>query len=165
MRKRTFGTLAAAVTVLVAGCGSSTHFANKPRPASPVDLTVYVNNDRVSISPTSVGAGQVIFIVTNQSNDAESVTVHHQGDSTRLATTGPINPQATAQVTVDLKSGDYLVATVIGRRQRGGPGQRPEDSARCPAHRAGEVELEQPAAAAVAGGGGAGAGGRWRGGR
>ncbi len=106
--------LAAAVTVLVAGCGSSTHFANKPRPASPVDLTVYVNSDRVSISPTSVGAGQVIFIVTNQSNDAESVTVHHQGDSTRLATTGPINPQATAQVTVDLKSGDYLVATASG---------------------------------------------------
>ena len=114
MRKRTFGTLAAAATVLVAGCGSSTHFANKPRPASPVDLTVYVNNDRVSISPTSVGAGQVIFIVTNQSTDAESVTVHHQGNSTRLATTGPINPQATAQVTVDLKSGDYLVATSSG---------------------------------------------------
>ena len=113
MRRRTFGTLAA-VTLLVAGCGSSTHFANKPRPASPVDLTVYVNDARVSISPASVGAGQVSFIVTNQASNAESVTVHHQGDSTRLATTGPINPQATAQVTVDLKKGDYTVTTVTG---------------------------------------------------
>jgi hypothetical protein len=113
MRRRTFGTLAA-MTVLVAGCGSSSHFANQPRPASPIALTVYVNNDRVSISPTSAGAGQVVFIVTNQASNAESVTVHHQGNSTRLATTGPINPQATAQVTVDLKSGDYLVATSSG---------------------------------------------------
>jgi hypothetical protein len=113
MRRTTFGTLAAAA-LLVAGCGSSTHFANQPRPATPVGLTVYVNNTRVSLSPTSVGAGQVQFIVTNQASSAESVTVHEQGNSTRLATTGPINPQATAQVTVDLKTGDYTVTTATG---------------------------------------------------
>ncbi len=102
-----------AAVLALAGCGSSTKFANKPRPAVPVDLTVYINNDRVSISPAKVGAGEVIFIVTNQADKAESLTVHPAGDSSRqLASTGPIQPQATAQVTVDLRNqGEYTVAT------------------------------------------------------
>lgn len=112
MRRTTFGSVAA-LAVAVAGCGGGSHFANKPRPATPVDLTVYVNDARVSISPASVGAGQVIFLVTNQASSAESVVIHRQGQSgRRLASTGPINPQATAQVTVDLGNpGDYTVAT------------------------------------------------------
>ena len=54
-----------AAPVCVSGCGSSGSFANKPRPATPVNLTVYINNARVSVSPGSVGAGQVVFIVAN----------------------------------------------------------------------------------------------------
>jgi hypothetical protein len=83
MRTRTFATLTVTVVAL-SGCGSSDHFANKPRPPAPVNLTVYVNNARVSVSPDSVGAGQIIFIV---------------------------NPQATAQVTVELHGPrDYTIA-------------------------------------------------------
>jgi hypothetical protein len=111
MRRTTFGTFA--VTILaVSGCGGGAHFANKPRPASPVNLTVYVNDTRVSVSPDSVGAGEVIFIVTNQASKTESLSVHPKSDpSQSLASTGPINPQATAQVTVDLhQEGDYTIA-------------------------------------------------------
>jgi len=102
-----------AAMLALAGCGSSAKFANKPRPAIPVDLTVYINNARVSLSPSKVGAGEVIFIVTNQADRAESLTVHPAGDSSRqLADTGPIQPQATAQVTVDLRNpGEYTVGT------------------------------------------------------
>lgn len=98
--------------VAAAGCGNSTKFANEPRPAAPVNVTVYINNQRVAISPDSVGAGPVDLIVTNQADDAESLAVLPSGTSTgqALADTGPISPQATAQVTVNLNSpGDYNI--------------------------------------------------------
>src|ERR1700758_4033073 len=104
MRTRTFATLTVmtvAVAVAVAGCGGGTQFANKPRPSAPVTLSVYVNDARVSVSPNTVGAGQIIFIVTNQASKTESLSIHPSGNPGRsLASTGPINPQATAQVTV-----------------------------------------------------------------
>jgi hypothetical protein len=112
MRRTTIGILAAG-TLAFTGCGNSTTFANKPRPPVPVDLTVYVNNVRVSVSPSSVGAGPVIFIVTNQSTQAQRLTIVPAGASATqpLADTGPINPQATTQVTVDFQPGDYTVTT------------------------------------------------------
>ncbi len=106
------GVCAATGAVILAGCGSSAHFANKSRPATPVDLTVYVNDARVSVSPASVGAGPVIFFVTNQASHTEQVEVRRNGST--LATTGPINPQSTAQVTVDFNTGDYTIATSGG---------------------------------------------------
>ena len=111
MRTRTFATLTVTVVAL-SGCGSSDQFANKPRPPAPVNLTVYVNDARVSVSPDSVGAGQIIFIVTNQASKTESLTIHPAGNPGQaLASTGPINPQATAQVTVDLRGPrDYTIA-------------------------------------------------------
>jgi hypothetical protein len=114
-RTTTLGTLGG-LAIVLAACGGGSHYANKPRPATPVDLTVYVNNARVSVSPASTGAGPVVFIVTNQASSAQSVTIHPQGNSNQsLANTGPINPQATAQVTVDLKTpGDYTVDTSAG---------------------------------------------------
>jgi hypothetical protein len=101
-------------TTAVAGCGSGGHFANHPAPPTPVNLTVYINNQRVSLSPSSVGAGPVVLIVTNQASTAQSLTVLPAGASAAqpLADTGPINPQATAQVTVNLNTpGAYTVAT------------------------------------------------------
>jgi hypothetical protein len=110
MRRTKFATLTV-TAIAVSGCGGS-HFANKPRPASPINLTVYVNDSRVSVSPDSVGAGEVIFIVTNQASKTESLSIHPAGNSDQtLASTGPINPQATAQVTVDLhQPGEYEIA-------------------------------------------------------
>lgn len=115
MRTRTVVTFAAALFAL-AGCGSGGTFANKPRPPTPVNLTVFVNNARISVSPASTGAGPVVFIVTNQADQAESITINPAGNSSQsLASTGPINPQSTAQVTVDFsRPGDYTVATGRG---------------------------------------------------
>lgn len=111
MRKTTFATLAVTI-VATSGCGGGAQFANTPRPATPVNLTVYVNDVRVSVSPSSVGAGEIMFIVTNQASETESLTIRPAGDpSQSLAATGPINPQATAQVTVDLRDpGEYTIS-------------------------------------------------------
>jgi hypothetical protein len=102
------------VAAAAAGCGGGAHFANRPRPPSPVNLTVYINDQKVSVSPTSVGAGPVVFIITNQASNAESLSVTSPGGSGSqpLADTGPISPQATAQLSVNLQSpGDYSVGT------------------------------------------------------
>ena len=111
MRRTTLAMLAL-VSATASGCGGGTHFANRPRPPAPVNMTVYVNDQRVSVSPTSVGAGPILFIITNQSSNAESLQVTSSGSSSSqsLADTGPISPQATAQLTVNLSSpGDYTV--------------------------------------------------------
>jgi hypothetical protein len=96
------------------GCGGGKTFANQPKPAAPVDLSVYINNSRVSVSPSSVGAGPVVFTVTNQSDSSASLTIRPRGNSggQSLGDTGPINPQGTAQVTINFtRPGDYTVAT------------------------------------------------------
>jgi hypothetical protein len=100
------------VAAATAGCGSGTHFANRPRPPAPVNMTVYVNDRRVSVSPSSVGAGPILFIITNQASNAESLAVSSSAGSTQpLADTGPISPQGTAQLSVNLKTpGKYTVA-------------------------------------------------------
>jgi len=103
---------AAAATVL-AGCGGGKQFANNPRPPAPVDLTVYINDSHVSVSPHSLGAGPIIFIVTNQSSHSESLQIKSAAgsDNGQPVQTGPINPQATATVKANLQPGDYIVAT------------------------------------------------------
>ncbi|MBV9309676.1 MAG: hypothetical protein JOZ73_02530 [Solirubrobacterales bacterium] len=106
-----------ALALALAACGSTGgSFANKPRPPVPVNLSVYVNNSRVSVSPPTVGAGPVVFIVTNQADKTESISVTQGGlGTTTLASTGPINPQATAMVTVNFTDpGEYSLSPSSG---------------------------------------------------
>jgi uncharacterized protein involved in exopolysaccharide biosynthesis len=110
MRRATIGILALAA-FSVAGCGGGAHFANNPRPPTPVDLTVYINNNRVLVSPSSVGGGPVIFIITNQSSQAQSLTIQPASGGTALASTAPINPQATSQIQVNFSPGNYTMTT------------------------------------------------------
>jgi hypothetical protein len=109
MRIRTIGAMAITATV-VAGCGSTGgKSAALLRPPSPVNLSVYISDSRVSVSPNAVGAGPILFVVTNQSSRSQSLAI---ADGSRtLASTAPINPQGTTQVTVDVKPGTYTIAT------------------------------------------------------
>jgi hypothetical protein len=101
--------------VAVSACGStSVGAATTPRPPAPVNVTVYIDNSRVSVAPPSVSAGPVTFIITNQATQAESLAILPSGSAAgqALATTAPINPHATAQVTVNLTDqGAYSVST------------------------------------------------------
>jgi hypothetical protein len=113
MRWWTIGMLVAS-TVGVSACGSTSQGATTPRPPAPINLTVYIDNSRISASPTTVGAGPVAFIITNQASQTESLAVFRAGNAPGqpLANTGPINPQATAEVTVNFTSpGRYSLST------------------------------------------------------
>jgi hypothetical protein len=110
MRNRIIGILGACA--VVAGCGSAGGTApTQARPPSPVNLTVYVNDSRVSVSPSRVGAGPVVFIVTNQATKSEGLAISRTGQSSPIASTAPINPQGTTQVSVNFSPGDYTIAT------------------------------------------------------
>jgi hypothetical protein len=111
MRIRTVGKMAASALVLSACGAAGGQSASVLRPPTPINLTVYVNDSRVSVSPTSVGAGPVIFVVTNQASHAESLAISKSGGADALASTAPINPQGTTQVSVNFKPGEYTIAT------------------------------------------------------
>jgi hypothetical protein len=109
MRISTIGQLAI-IALGVSACGSAGGTAaSLSRPPNPVNLTVYVNDSRVSVSPAHVGAGPITFIVTNQASHAEALAISKGGST--LASTAPINPQGTTQVSVDFKPGKYTIAT------------------------------------------------------
>jgi hypothetical protein len=100
-----------AVALLAAGCGGGAHFANNARPPTPVDSTVYINDSRVSVSPNSVGGGPVVFTITNQASRTVTVIFQPSGGGSALASSAPINPQTTTEVTVDFTKGEYTVGT------------------------------------------------------
>ena len=98
----------ALTAVAATACGSSGgQSAALTRPPSPVNLSVYIGTARVSVSPRLVGAGPIIFVVTNQARQSETLAISHRSHT--LATTAPINPQGTTQVTVDVGRGTYAV--------------------------------------------------------
>lgn len=99
-----------AASVGLAGCGSTAHFADKSRPATPVSLSIYVNDRQVSVSPASVGAGPITFLVSNAATRTELVTIRPVTGGGSAASTGPINPGTTAQVQADLGTGSYTVS-------------------------------------------------------
>jgi hypothetical protein len=117
MRIRTFVTVGASA-LAVASCGSAGgKAASKPGSPTPINLSVYVNDSRISVSPETVGAGPVVFVVTNQASRSESLSITRgPAGSHPLASTAPINPQGTTQVSVDFKPGDYTIATAAAGR-------------------------------------------------
>jgi hypothetical protein len=109
MRIRTIGAMAV-TTLIVSACGSAGgESPSAARPANPVNLSVYVNDSKVSVSPATVGAGPITFVVTNQASHAESLAISMGGST--LASTAPINPQGTTQVSVNFRPGKYTIAT------------------------------------------------------
>jgi len=92
--------------ILVTGCGSGSHFKDKPRPPVPVQLTGVVTDRGVQISPHRVGAGPVILIVSNQTSGPHTVTLEGNGSTD---TVGPINPMGTGKLQQTLSPGSYTV--------------------------------------------------------
>ena len=106
--------LAVAGALALGGCGgSSKDYENNPRPAAPIVVTGYIDDQRVSVSPGSFGAGPISLIVTNQTGASQRVTLESAGATGTgpgiKQVTAPISPQDTATLKVDVKPGSYSV--------------------------------------------------------
>ena len=113
-RTAAHASLAVAVVLVVAACGSdSADYKNDPRPPSPIVITGYISDQRVSVSPRSFGAGPISLIVTNQTGTAQRVTLESAGPAGSgpgiKQVTAPISPQDTATLKIDVKPGSYSV--------------------------------------------------------
>ena len=105
---------AAAIACGVAGCGGSDDYANKPRPASPINVTAAISTKKVSISPQTFGAGPIVMIVSNQTKAAQTVTIQTEelgGEEAGLRKSTEIGPNGTATMQLDVRKGSYAVST------------------------------------------------------
>ncbi len=106
------GTTAVLAAALLTGCGGGDDdYANNPRPPAPINVTGTITDRGITISPKSFGAGPVVFIIANQTDEAQKVTLESDtsGGPGIRQTTSPINPDGTATLKVDMKTGDYEV--------------------------------------------------------
>src|SRR5262245_34000189 len=108
-----------ALAVSASACGSdNTSYKNTPRPPAPINVTAAITNSQIKVSPRRFGAGPIVLIISNQSNDAQSVTFETGGGEAGIRqTTSAINPSGTAQLQIDVHQGTYEVS-VEDRRIR-----------------------------------------------
>ena len=96
--------------------GAASDYANKPRPASPINVTAAISDKKISISPKTFGAGPIVMIISNQTDATQTLT---------LADAGARRQQAGHQA-VDRPDRPARHRDDEGRRARG----RPTSSAR-----------------------------------
>jgi hypothetical protein len=94
---------------LCAGCGGSASYANADRPPAPISISIAVTDQRVAISPNRVGAGPVQLLIANESGRSSDVRLTAAGDGRSCvadgASSGPINPQDAARISLGLREG------------------------------------------------------------
>ena len=122
---------AAALCCGIAACGGGADYANKPRPPSPINVTAAISTKKVSISPKTFGAGPIVIIISNQTDEMQTVTLQTQelgGTEPGIKqTSNPIDPRGTGTMKVDVRKGTYEIsakggvkaATVEVGRERG----------------------------------------------
>jgi type IV pilus biogenesis protein CpaD/CtpE len=106
--------IAVVVVALVAGCGDTAKVKNDDRPPAPIIVTASISKGKVSVSPTSFGAGPITLVITNQTDRSQQITLESADDpgSSQAGIrqeTGPINPQDTASLAADVREGSYQV--------------------------------------------------------
>lgn len=103
-----------ALTPMLSGCGDDQEYRNTDRPPSPVVVTAYIGNDKVSVSPAKVGGGPIRLVATNQTGRSQNLTLETADDpggddpGTRQEA-GPINPGDTGEIRVSVQEGSYEV--------------------------------------------------------
>ena len=91
--------------LLASGCGGE-DFENERRPAVPIELTGVIQERGVTVSPKREGAGPFVITISNQTDDAHTVTLEGTSVEERV---GPIQPQDTATIQKTLAQGKYEV--------------------------------------------------------
>ncbi len=119
MQKRhRFAAVVLGAVALLSGCGEEDDYENRPRPPAPIVVSASINEERVSVSPRTFGAGPITLIVTNQTQNAQELVLETDeigGSAPGIEQqTGPISPGDTASLKADLREGTYRVG-VNGR--------------------------------------------------
>ena len=104
---------------MLAGCGDEGgDYANKPRPATPINVTAAVSDKEISISPKKFGAGPVVIIVSNQTGAEQRVTLQTEelgGSQPGMKrSTDPIAPRGTGTLKADVREGSYALSVSDG---------------------------------------------------
>ncbi len=89
----------------LAACGGD-DFENRPRPPVALQLTGVIGERKVTISPATVGAGPIVLIVSNQTEESHTVTLDGPSGTEEV---GPINPLDTGRIQHNLEQGSYQV--------------------------------------------------------
>lgn len=98
---------AVSVVVVASGCGSDDEARSEERPPAPINISVNLDEERITASPEKFGAGPITLLVANQSGASQTLTI----DGPRLRrSVGPINPQDTATVRLRVQPGEYTVS-------------------------------------------------------
>ena len=107
--------LATALAVTAAACGDESERANELRPPAPINITAAIDGDRVRVSPSSFGAGPVVFVISNQSGAVQRLTLETDevaGDTGGIRrSTGDIAASSTGNLSVDVREGTYRLST------------------------------------------------------
>ena len=111
--------VAAALAGGASGCGGGEDdYANRPRPATPINVTAAIGDRGISLSPKTFGAGPIVMIVSNQTGRDHKVTLETQelgGSKPGLTeSTSPVPPGSTARLQADLREGTYEVSASGG---------------------------------------------------
>jgi hypothetical protein len=105
MGRGSLATCAIAALLVASGCGGE-DFENNPRPPVPVGLTGVIQDDKVTVSPAKVGAGQVNITISNQTDGPKTIILEGESITEQV---GPVGPLDTAQITRTLAPGSYEV--------------------------------------------------------
>jgi hypothetical protein len=94
------------LTALSLGACGQEDFANEPRPATAIELTGVIQEDKVTVPPRKIGAGPVTITVSNQTDDPHTIVLAGERTEDEV---GPINPLDTGTIQKTLEPGIYEV--------------------------------------------------------
>ena len=105
---RMLATLAAcAVAAAATGCGGDDTARSEERPPVPLNVSVALNENSITASPAQFGAGPITLLISNGSGASQTLTI----DGPRLRRSlGPINPQDTATVRLQIQPGEFTLS-------------------------------------------------------
>jgi hypothetical protein len=95
----------AIAAAIVAGCGED-DFKNEARAPVREALTGVIQDDKVTVSPSKLGAGPVEITISNQTKAVHTVTL--EGESI-VERQGPVSPGDTVTIQKTLAQGNYEV--------------------------------------------------------
>ena len=78
MRRTRAAALLVVAAGVLAGCGSE-DFPNEPRPPARVELSARINDGKVVVAPSKIGAGIATITISNQASDEVDEQSTHDG--------------------------------------------------------------------------------------